>query len=284
MADGGRFPWKLQKIDSHRGPVTNYKGLAKPLPNPPRNMHWIYDDKTREWRLEKQADSEMLVVDGEVVQDDEQGDDDIKEGIEKNDAFLLHEIQNTDTFQGICLRYKLTPTELRRANRFSGSNLQLAPNPLKIPKREGQIPSATLIQGPPLTREETILQLLNVFPGLARSEAKCYLELNDWNVDQAILDAKDHEGVNFVPSPFAQNNLKSMEIDDNAGVQDNTQEHDEEPMRVSASSLFLADGQRVSGGPAGVVDALTVDNDSEQVNQVQIASIVSIGDEKTLSA
>ena len=42
-------------------------------------------------------------------------------------GILYHEVLPTDTFQGICLKYKITPTELRRANKMMGSNLSLAP-------------------------------------------------------------------------------------------------------------------------------------------------------------
>ena len=47
-----------------------------------------------------------------------------------------HEVLSTNTFQGIYLRYKVTPTELRRANKMLGSNLKLAPEKLIIPTND----------------------------------------------------------------------------------------------------------------------------------------------------
>mmetsp|Transcript_17709 Transcript_17709/g.33338 ORF Transcript_17709/g.33338 Transcript_17709/m.33338 type:complete len:627 (-) Transcript_17709:79-1959(-) len=45
-----------------------------------------------------------------------------------------HVVLPDDTWQGICLRYKITPLQLRRANGgFSGTQLTLAPPVLKIP-------------------------------------------------------------------------------------------------------------------------------------------------------
>jgi LysM repeat protein len=50
MADGGMFPWKVQKLVS-RGPVADYTGLRNPLPSPPAGMRWSQHPETREWRL-----------------------------------------------------------------------------------------------------------------------------------------------------------------------------------------------------------------------------------------
>jgi LysM repeat protein len=50
MADGGMFPWKVQKLVS-RGPVADYSGLRNPLPSPPTGMRWSQHPETREWKL-----------------------------------------------------------------------------------------------------------------------------------------------------------------------------------------------------------------------------------------
>jgi hypothetical protein len=179
MPEGGLYPWKVQKIDTHRGPATSYNGVNRPLPPPPKNMEWVRDEKTREWRLE--ATEEDVVVDAEVIDDDDK---------QRIDPFIEHIIQPTDTFQGVCLRYKMTPTELRQANHFSGTNLNFAPNPLRIPKKDnGQSAIAVPVNRP--TREQQISQVRRACPGLARTEAKCFLELNDWDVNLAILDAQE---------------------------------------------------------------------------------------------
>ncbi|KAL3905334.1 MAG: hypothetical protein SGARI_004511, partial [Bacillariaceae sp.] len=143
MSEGARFPWKLQKTQN--APTVSYKNIRKPL-RAPSGKQWHYEKSTKEWSL---VDVPKGIVDGipyvgqaEVVVDalavDENGHP-VGEGDDSDAAtwgtapYLEHLVQPTDTFEGICVRYKLTPSELRRANHFSGSNLQLAPNPLKIP-------------------------------------------------------------------------------------------------------------------------------------------------------
>ena len=150
-----------------------------------------------------------------------------------------HWIQPSDTFQGICLLYGVTSTQLRRANYgFSGTNLSLAPNPLRIPnplKVPTTLTSTTKsITGvtdtdtdnntnndtsnnninninedptpptptppPPSLKDDPYLSSLTVsyflrrsteenpkqHPPLAETEARCYLELNEWNVSAAL--------------------------------------------------------------------------------------------------
>ena len=88
------------------------------------------------------------------------------------------------------MRYKITPTELRRANCFSGSNLSLAPNPLRIPINSNVgIAEAVPVNRP--TREAQIQTVMRACPDLALSEAKCFLELHDWDAAKAISDARD---------------------------------------------------------------------------------------------
>eukprot|EP00547_Thalassionema_nitzschioides_P001651 CAMPEP_0194212204 /NCGR_PEP_ID=MMETSP0156-20130528/11917_1 /TAXON_ID=33649 /ORGANISM="Thalassionema nitzschioides, Strain L26-B" /LENGTH=144 /DNA_ID=CAMNT_0038939973 /DNA_START=256 /DNA_END=687 /DNA_ORIENTATION=+ len=140
-------------------------------------MEWAQDKTSREWRLEPK-----LQVDSDTVKDhDGQG------------LFIEHIIQNTDTFQGICLKYKVSPTELRRANYFSGTNLFLAPNPLKVP-RHGAVGSVSAVPTKDtLTSIQKIHKLMYAVPSLVQSEAKCYLELNDWGLEEALLDAKNND-------------------------------------------------------------------------------------------
>jgi hypothetical protein len=47
--------------------------------------------------------------------------------------YLEHVVLPTDTIQGVCLAYRLSPQRLRQANCFSGSSLSLAPKKLIIP-------------------------------------------------------------------------------------------------------------------------------------------------------
>ena len=62
MAEGGRFPWKLQKIWSR--PTADYSGLRNPLPSPPEGMTWHQDPETKEYKLVKMEveEEEQAVV------------------------------------------------------------------------------------------------------------------------------------------------------------------------------------------------------------------------------
>jgi hypothetical protein len=107
-------------------------------------------------------------------------------------ALLLtfYTVTHTDTFQGLCLRYKVCPTALRRANRFSGSNLLMAPTVLVIPVesfKERPRDEAPYVISP----ETQIRAVLHGTRGLSGIEAKAYLELNDWDVDTAIANARE---------------------------------------------------------------------------------------------
>ena len=179
MSDGGIFAWKRQDIDAHRGPAGNFNGLQQSLPKPPKGTEWIQDPTTREWSLEKK---EEITVAKLVYPDEEEKE------------FYEHYIQPSDTFAGICLRYKVTPTEIRRANfGLSGTNLNLFPNPLKIPNTGATVVEAAVQKKPQggLTREQKMTRIMDACKngGLSRSEAKCYLELNDWSLQAAIEDA-----------------------------------------------------------------------------------------------
>jgi len=193
MAEGGVYPWKLQKIRA--APTLNYNNIRKPL-KAPKGKRWEYDSSTKEWSLQDvplSMDNDLVIVDGVVV-----NVDGAAEGVQK-EKYIEHLVQPSDTFEGLCLRYKITPTELRRANGFSGSNLHLAPNPLKIPM-EGIIMESSAEAVPvdtdenfpmALTTDQVIRVLLKEFPKLSASEAKAYLELNDWDLVGATENARE---------------------------------------------------------------------------------------------
>lgn len=206
--EGGLMSWKIQKVDTRRGPAGDYQDLRRPLPPPPKDMHWIQDLDTHEWHLTKiQADNgettdsknvEILeataVVEGKTLED----------GVTPVPDFLEHTILPTDTFQGICLRYKITPLELRRANGgLTSNNLTLMPSPLLIPmdpqawrqlraQGEGEkLAAAAAAEARSHSPEVKIQRLRRKFPKLAATEARCYLELNDWNLDEATKNAME---------------------------------------------------------------------------------------------
>ena len=156
MSEGGIFPWKVQKIELPKyGRAGTYAGLSKPLPDPPKGQTWVQDVSSREWKLVPVALASAHAVAVARVMDDA----DVVAGqnspatavpvavdaatlVDRNrvaappGGIRRHEVIPTDTFQGICLRYRVTPTELRRANKMMGSDLKLAPGILVIPSNE----------------------------------------------------------------------------------------------------------------------------------------------------
>jgi hypothetical protein len=108
-------------------------------------------------------------------------------------TYLEHWIQDdVDTFAGICLRYKLTPRELRKANfGFSGTNLKLVPNPLRIPQTTHTRQVAAQLQQEALAPHNLVRKLIKSCPKLSRTEAHCYMDLNDGDLTRAIRQAKE---------------------------------------------------------------------------------------------
>jgi len=173
-------------------PTLSYDNIKKPL-KCPKGKRWNYDALNKEWSLvdaEKQPTPSPPAVLASVVTEDTTGLGNIHIDGPAPSAFLTHHIEASDTFQGICLRYKITPLDLHRANSgFTGENLHLCPNPLKIPRPE---PTATVVEGESgLSHNELVSILLRRCSGMARNEAKAYLMLSDWDLNEALKDAKE---------------------------------------------------------------------------------------------
>jgi len=182
MTDGGIYPWKKQTIDESRGPPGSYDGVLKPLPNLPDGITWKQDPATREWTLSS-----------ETKEDDEQPQQQQKGPPVLGRDYVIHTVSPSDTFSGLLLRYKITAVALRRINRFSGTNLSLAPSQLVIPIASDPANS----KGKDATSQEYKLKVLSAeFPHLNIKERRSYLEMNDWNLEtakQEIQDDKDWE-------------------------------------------------------------------------------------------
>lgn len=103
--------------------------------------------------------------------------------------YYEHIILPSDTLQGICLQYKTTPTKLRQTNRFSGSNLFLAPKKLIIPKSKRE---NVRIKTQDRTTEEFMIHfLMATFEFINYKEARSYLKIFDWNVEIAMRGIQD---------------------------------------------------------------------------------------------
>lgn len=208
------YPWKQQQIRQPKNGVSatcNFSQLSKPLPSPPKGFTWVQDVITKEWSLISEATvtAEALTVDNCVMVDENQTNATNRGGdlvcavpVSVQSATLLnqktttrsgvvyHEVSDTDTFQGICLRYKVTPVDLRRANKMLGTNLKLAPTKLIIPSGEKNQKRNVLEP----TQEEKIASLVKEVSRVTKlsySEARAYLELADWDLGCAIGNVKD---------------------------------------------------------------------------------------------
>jgi len=196
MAEGAQLPWKIQKLNL--APTLSYDSIHKPL-QAPKGKCWNYDPLHKEWSLvaTQKPQSSCIFVDAVVVTEDEDGAPVTKEiNHDELSPFVDHYIMPSDTFQGICLRYKIKPLELRRANGgFTGENLNLVPNPLKIPRKDCMIPTADAVgvdgSAQPLTRSQVVAVFLDECRGASRSEARAYLMLNDWDLAAALENAQE---------------------------------------------------------------------------------------------
>ena len=119
------FDWKRQKLNLVK--TADYSEIQKPLPNLPNDCKWHHDQETKEWNIVSIPKSHLDTIRHTENSVDE--DDNTKSPI------ITHKVLSTDTIQGICLRYKISPHELRKANHFTGDNLHLAPETLIIPTR-----------------------------------------------------------------------------------------------------------------------------------------------------
>lgn len=216
MSEGGYFPWKRQTITGGK-PAGDYSTLSKPLPELPKGMTWLRNPETREWSI-----IDINKRNNDVDDDDLQNDKSDKSlllsiGIPVNNIdlstptkrlpdncdYLVHVVQSTDTFQGICLKYGITPLALRQVNKFSGSNLTLAPKTLVIPLSRKDY-QAKLHQQNEYNGSNGLESKINHFllsfhckqasTLLGRKEAIAYLDMNDGNLELAIKDAKEDFG------------------------------------------------------------------------------------------
>lgn len=219
MAEGGALPWKRQVIDQSRGPAGNYDAVHKALPDIPHGVAWQQNPTTREWTLvrvdqQQERDRQMYKLERTTVWNPHTGREQlaVKPVLKTlNDAaaqdadtvatvasdedtpplpvlgkdYVVHTVVPSDTFSGLCLRYKIKAVTLRRVNHFSGTNLALSPSKLLIPLGNGVSIDQLRLQDTSST-EYKMQMVLNEFPSLPAMERKAYLEMNDWDVPKTI--------------------------------------------------------------------------------------------------
>jgi len=199
--EGAQLPWKVQKIDTSRGPPADYSSIKFPLPSPPDDMEWIQNKDTKEWKL-------VTLIDPKLSQSRETKKINEEDGVRERscsvssvestssdlfpagppvEQYIEHTVLPSDTLQGICLKYKVSVIKLRQVNRFSGSNLLLAPSKLRIPLVDGVVVYRQDVECP----EYKIHFLRAELPQMSHAEAKAYLEFAEWNLSAAIAEAKE---------------------------------------------------------------------------------------------
>ena len=86
--------------------------------------------------------------------------------------YVEHVILPTDTFQGLCLAYKISATRLRQVNHFSGNALTHAPKKLIIPFTKKALRSGFIRVQDKDSREYKLHALLAELPTLKEADAK----------------------------------------------------------------------------------------------------------------
>ena len=112
---------------------------------------------------------------------------------------LEHVVLPTDTLQGLCLAYKISATKLRMENNFSGNSLQMAPKILKIPVSKGSKGMMIRVQDRS-SKEYKLYAFVAEIPSMELVEAKAYLDLSNWDLEESLRSAREDEGFSFGPS------------------------------------------------------------------------------------
>jgi len=224
MAEGGLLRWKIQKVQGK--PTADYSEISRALPDPPSGYTWVCDLSKREWqvvRVKEMSDGLALPIfsSDNTAENIQKQTSVVYTGVPVSDkpislnrvGFVRHTVQSSDTFQGLCIKYKVKPKVIRQANQFSGSNLNLAPSILVIPINPN-VPIMIPLSDKPKResikdierRKTNQLQLslmrATTIPSNRRSEindigqmeARAYLSMNDWNVEAAIVNALEDIG------------------------------------------------------------------------------------------
>lgn len=115
---------------------------------------------------------------------------------ESNGEELEHVILPTDTLQGLCLAYKISATKLRMENSFSGNNLQMAPKKLRIPTPRPTKGSMVRMQDR-TTKQFKLYAFVAEIPTMELVEAKAYLDLANWDLEEALQSAREDDGLGW---------------------------------------------------------------------------------------
>jgi LysM repeat protein len=105
-------------------------------------------------------------------------------------SYLEHVVLPTDTLQGLCLAYKVSATQLRMVNKFSGNSLQMAPKKIKIPMN-GVTKGMMIKTQDKTSKEFKLYAFVAEIPTMELIEAKAYLDLSNWDLDEGLRSARE---------------------------------------------------------------------------------------------
>jgi len=86
--------------------------------------------------------------------------------------YVEHVVLPTDTLQGVCLAYKVSASNLRRANHFSGNSLHSAPKKLLIPLSKQALRTGFIRVQDTDTKEYKLSYFQAEYPDISATEAK----------------------------------------------------------------------------------------------------------------
>lgn len=165
--DGGVLPWRTQHVINNSPDIA--EASAKSLPPPPSGYFWERCE-TGEWIL---LEVPKAFIDDGCVKFDKP-------------SIVEHTVMHGDTLQGICLRYRVSATDLRRANMFSGNNIHFKTS-LLIPINAGAIVK------PQFETHDVLLQRFKNLTSERTEEARLYLNEHEWNLEQALKSWKNDQ-------------------------------------------------------------------------------------------
>jgi len=184
---------RKQKIIRTPGETTFASGgiIHQSLPPPPAGTEWRRDPSTKNWELvNEESKTEEWEVIGKGGGSSSRCSDSASPEVKSLSTagqtdYVEHVVLPTDTLQGICIAYRVTATRLRQINGFSGQTLAHGPTKLRIPLPVG----ATSGSGgeSKAFKTQTLARQIRI----GSKEARAYLEMAEWNLEEAIDTARE---------------------------------------------------------------------------------------------
>ena len=158
--EGGYLPWKNKRKEV----VDQLDVVSKPLPPPPHGSYWLQKDSGAWVLRETEKSDEPEQLNSVTI---------------ASPTVIEHTVMPSDTLQGICLRYRVNVTDVRRINMFSGNSIQCK-KILRIPLTKDISISAQE------DTHEVLLQKFRNETGESVAESRVYLEDSAWELEVAL--------------------------------------------------------------------------------------------------